>query len=168
MSPILEQDYIGLSEPSSVERSSDKISSSSSSSSNICPEDRKDNVLNLKDTELRLGLPGSQSPERKAGPGVSLFGKDLEDKTNGLKSSVSGAKRGFSDAIHGSGKWDLRINGGSDVGFGGGGATKNISTLQSCLPGHAGKEVGAPLVAKPVEEKNTSSAKEHGSAPASK
>jgi len=56
--------------------------------------------LNLKATELRLGLPGRESPERE---GV-------------FKSAVvSGAKRGFSDAIHGgSGNW----NGGSEVGLG--------------------------------------------------
>ncbi|XP_027168319.1 auxin-responsive protein IAA27-like [Coffea eugenioides] len=179
MSPPQEQYYIGLSEASSVERNSDKISSSSSSSSNICPEDEGNNALNLKETELRLGLPGSQSPERKAGHGVSLFGKDLEEKTSGFKSCVSGAKRGFSDAIDGSGKWDLRMKVSSDVSFGktevlfspGGGkdgASKNINTLQSCLPGLPGKEAGAPPAAKPVEEKNTSSAKDHGSSPASK
>nr|AFK49596.1 unknown [Medicago truncatula] len=61
--------------------------------------------LNLKATELRLGLPGSESPERENG-GV-------------LKSLVSGAKRGFSDAITdgGSGKWVLSGNGGSEVGL---------------------------------------------------
>uniref|UniRef100_A0A5B6ZRQ6 Auxin-responsive protein n=1 Tax=Davidia involucrata TaxID=16924 RepID=A0A5B6ZRQ6_DAVIN len=100
--------YIGLSETCSMERSSEKISSSSSC--NVSTEDEKDSALNLKETELRLGLPGSESPERKAGLGMSLFGKDLEDKTNGyslspLKNFVSGAKRGFSDAIDVSGKW---------------------------------------------------------------
>ncbi|KAI7754239.1 hypothetical protein M8C21_027759, partial [Ambrosia artemisiifolia] len=40
--------------------------------------------LNLKATELRLGLPGSESPER----------------TTNIKTLVSGAKRGFSDTIH--------------------------------------------------------------------
>lgn len=51
--------------------------------------------LNLMETELTLGLPGSQSPERsKPNLGVSIFGKEL-------KNAVSGAKRGFSDAIDG-------------------------------------------------------------------
>lgn len=91
MSVPLEHDYIGLSEPSLMEKSSDKISSSSSSSSS---------VLNLKETELRLGLPGSESH------GVSLFGKDLDPLSN----FSSRTKRGFSDAIDASGKWDLSIN----------------------------------------------------------
>ncbi|XP_076950733.1 auxin-responsive protein IAA27-like [Bidens hawaiensis] len=52
--------------------------------------------LNFKATELRLGLPGSESPERE----VVL---------------VAGAKRGFSDAIKGgSWKWVLA---GDDVGL---------------------------------------------------
>ncbi|KAJ4913379.1 Auxin-responsive protein IAA27 [Raphanus sativus] len=57
-------------------------------------EDNNNNdVLNFKATELRLGLPGSESPER-----VGFMS---------LKSScpVSGAKRVFSDAINGSTKW---------------------------------------------------------------
>jgi len=53
------------------------------------------NGLNLKATELRLGLPGSESPERD---------NDLLEEKNAyslcmLKGLVSGAKRGFSDAI---------------------------------------------------------------------
>ncbi|KAK7398966.1 hypothetical protein VNO78_10140 [Psophocarpus tetragonolobus] len=56
--------------------------------------------LNLKATELRLGLPGCESPEREG-----VFKSVV----------VSGAKRGFSDAIHGgSENW----NGGSELAFG--------------------------------------------------
>ncbi|KAF5748565.1 putative Auxin-responsive protein IAA27 [Tripterygium wilfordii] len=56
--------------------------------------------LNMKATELRLGLPGSESPERetnKNNSGDSLL------HPQGLNKSpfVSGSKRGFSDAIHG-------------------------------------------------------------------
>ncbi|KAK7823085.1 auxin-responsive protein iaa27 [Quercus suber] len=115
MSIPLEHDYIGLTETSSMERSSEKLSSSTSST--LSTEDVKSSALNLKETELRLGLPGSESPERK----VSLFGKDLEDKHNGyplspLKNLVSGAKRGFSDAIDGSsGKWAFSMSNGSEV-----------------------------------------------------
>ncbi|KAJ0074780.1 hypothetical protein Patl1_34246 [Pistacia atlantica] len=117
MSTPLEHDYIGLSETSSMERSPEKLSSSSSSSS--CSTELNNNnsknktCLNFKETELRLGLPGSRSPERKTPHGVSLFGKDIENNTNGfcvtpLKNIVSGAKRGFSDAIDGSsGNWEV-------------------------------------------------------------
>lgn len=65
--------------------------------------------LNLKATELRLGLPGSESPEREGTNGFSAP----------LKGLVSGAKRGFSDAIDGgSGNWVLSGNGGSEMGSG--------------------------------------------------
>lgn len=194
MSPPLEQDYIGLSETTPmVERSSEKISSSSSSSSSsntLCTEeDGKRNVLNLKETELRLGLPGSHSPERKSNTttpcGLSLFGKEFEDKTKGFslvsaKIPVSGAKRGFSDAINGSGKWGFSMTGGSNADFAkvdsttftpnaGDGGGKNINTLQSCLPGAKAKEVGAPSsAAKPTQGKSAPAEKESGSAPASK
>ncbi|KAJ8539291.1 hypothetical protein K7X08_013543 [Anisodus acutangulus] len=105
MSIPVEHDYIGLSETSSMERSADNLSSSSSSPT-VCEDLEKHNVLKLKETELRLGLPGSWSPERKATTAsglLSLFGKDLEDNKNicvsvtPLKIIISGAKRGFSD-----------------------------------------------------------------------
>ncbi|GMI92734.1 phytochrome-associated protein 2, indole-3-acetic acid inducible 27 [Hibiscus trionum] len=51
----------------------------------------KKNGLRLKDTELRLGLPGSDSPERE----------DHDQNVLSPKSFVSGAKRGFSDALDG-------------------------------------------------------------------
>ncbi|KAL4651931.1 hypothetical protein ACB098_01G176600 [Castanea mollissima] len=99
MSVPLEHDYIGLS--SEAVPSMEGSERSSSGGLN----------LNLKATELRLGLPGSESPERDNGVGV-------------LKSLlvVSGAKRGFSDAIDGgSGKWVLSGNGGSEAELGKGG-----------------------------------------------
>ncbi|KAL3631913.1 hypothetical protein CASFOL_024897 [Castilleja foliolosa] len=158
MSIHQEHDYIGLSEPLPLEKSSEKKT-----------------LLNLKETELRLGLPGSESPERKAGFGVSLFGKDLKDESNNnsngfSKNLVSGAKRGFSDAINGSGKWGLGINGGSEGNLGksdcllslrGGvnGDCKSKSTLQSCSV----KEI-LPA-GKAVEEKKNENA---NNAPASK
>ncbi|KAI9109461.1 hypothetical protein K1719_019515 [Acacia pycnantha] len=80
MSRLLEHDYIGLAEKPSME-----ISAKSSHLN-----------LNLKETELRLGLPGSESPERKPTNIISLFGKDLQN-TNALKNLVAGSKRGFSD-----------------------------------------------------------------------
>ena len=99
MSVPLEHDYIGLS--SEAVPSMEGSERSSSGGLN----------LNLKATELRLGLPGSESPERDNGVGV-------------LKSLlvVSGAKRGFSDAIDGgSGKWVFSGNGGSEAELGKGG-----------------------------------------------
>ncbi|KAK4428118.1 Auxin-responsive protein IAA27 [Sesamum alatum] len=123
-------------------------SSSSSSSSGI----EKNSVLNLKETELSLslGLPGSDSDRN----GVSLFGKDLKDESSGnglcqgsLKSFVSGAKRGFSDAINGSGKWALCGSevdlGKNDVLFSPRGVIckgNNNMHSCSCLPGSSVKE----------------------------
>lgn len=97
-----ERNYLGLSDCSSVD---------SSPASNISKENKSN--LNLKATELRLGLPGSQSPER--GPELNLLatGK-LDEKTlfplapskDGICSSsqknvVSGNKRVFSDTMDG-------------------------------------------------------------------
>ncbi|OIT19310.1 PREDICTED: auxin-responsive protein IAA27-like [Nicotiana attenuata] len=79
MSIPLEHDYIGLSEASLMERNSDKNS----------------DVLNLKETELRLGLPGTEETNTGLNPSNNL---------------ISRTKRGFSDAIDASGKWDLSIN----------------------------------------------------------
>ncbi|KAK8618834.1 hypothetical protein V6N13_132813 [Hibiscus sabdariffa] len=113
-----------------LERSSGKISSSSSSSVESVEEKTRKTIyntsLNLKETELRLGLPGSQSPDRK----VCLFGKDLEsnDNSNGFavspfKNLVFGAKRSFSDAIdEPNEKWVFSVNGKSDVELPKGGA----------------------------------------------
>ena len=80
MSRALEHDYIGLAENPSMDG---KNSSS----------------LNLKETELRLGLPGCESPERKSGSALCLFGKELQNNNNNVCSLKAGAKRGFSDAI---------------------------------------------------------------------
>ena len=90
---IQEHDYIGLSEANMEIKACDITTNTN---------DKKD--LNLKATELRLGLPGSESPERKV--------------INGgvIKSLVTGAKRGFSDTINGgTGKWVFAINGGNDA-----------------------------------------------------
>ncbi|CAB4272573.1 unnamed protein product [Prunus armeniaca] len=187
MSMPLEHDYIGLTETSSMERSSEKISSSSSSALSTT-EDEKSSTFNLKETELRLGLPGSRSPDRKSGLGigVSIFGKDLEDnKHNGYtpnpsKNPVSGAKRGFSDAIDGSSeKWVF----GSEVDMGKGailfsprgmnnvkslGVESNGKTQQLCASAQAKQEVASvPQSPKPVLEKKPQ-VSEHASAPAAK
>ena len=68
MSPPLELDYIGLSPPAAA-----------------TPVD------DLKGTELRLGLPGSESPDRRVAAAAAATLDLLPTK---------GAKRGFSDDVH--------------------------------------------------------------------
>ncbi|KAF8377427.1 hypothetical protein HHK36_030804 [Tetracentron sinense] len=101
-SGLKERNYMGLSDCSSVDSSA--VSSLS--------EEKKNN-LNLKATELRLGLPGSQSPERD--PEIFLMSSaKLDEKplfpllpsNDGFcplsqKIVVSGNKRVFSDAMDG-------------------------------------------------------------------
>lgn len=90
MSMPLEHDYIGLSE---------SIPVPSMETNSKINNNKNKNGLNLKATELRLGLPGSESPERD---------DDTDDVAGGLKISLvsAGAKRVFSDAIDGaSGNW---------------------------------------------------------------
>ncbi|XP_071701242.1 auxin-responsive protein IAA27-like [Rutidosis leptorrhynchoides] len=107
---IKEHDYIGLSETTMEKKACNIINS--------------DKDLNLKATELRLGLPGSESPERE----VVYVG--------GIKNPVAGAKRGFSDTIHGgSGKWVFAGNGGSEVDLvKNGGSVKETDVLASPKP----------------------------------
>ncbi|KAG8642778.1 auxin-responsive protein IAA9 isoform X2 [Manihot esculenta] len=98
---LKERNYLGLSDCSSVD----------SSAVPSLSEENKNN-LNLKATELRLGLPGSQSPQREDFSLLST-GK-LDEKLlfpmlplkDGIGSSsqkhiVSGNKRGFSDTMDG-------------------------------------------------------------------
>ncbi|KAL5575190.1 hypothetical protein UlMin_016889 [Ulmus minor] len=177
----LEHDYIGLTESSSVmDRSPDKISSSSSTALSTT-EDEKSSAYNFKETELRLGLPGTQSPERKPCSGVSLFGKDLEEKQNGYspnvtKSAEAGVKRGFSDAIDGSsGKWVFSVGNGSEADLGkgavlfsprggnGGKPRGGLETGQQCLASASSMKE----VPKSVQEKKPQ-VSEHSSAPAAK
>ncbi|XP_052200254.1 auxin-responsive protein IAA27 [Diospyros lotus] len=164
--PLEEHDYIGLSEVSSMENS-EKLTLS------LGNNERKKG-LNLKATELRLGLPGSSSPERDAGDGPeSLY------PTKGL---VSGAKRGFSDTIGGgSGKWifsgncgsepDLARNGGllSPRGVNGGGKIVSVPENGSQQTHMTSKEA-VPQSPKPVLEKKpqVSTANGRGSSPSSK
>ncbi|XVE86912.1 hypothetical protein DITRI_Ditri18aG0073800 [Diplodiscus trichospermus] len=99
---LKERNYLGLSDCSSVD----------SSGASSLPEGNKNN-LNLKATELRLGLPGSQSPERETELCLLNSGK-LDEKplfpllpskdgicSSSQKSVVSGNKRGFSDTMDG-------------------------------------------------------------------
>ncbi|RDX75215.1 Auxin-responsive protein IAA8, partial [Mucuna pruriens] len=97
---LKERNYLGLSDCSSVDSST--VPSLSA--------EKKEN-LNLKATELRLGLPGSQSPERDTDL-FSLSSTKLDEKPlfpllptkDGIcslsqKPVVSGNKRGFSDTM---------------------------------------------------------------------
>lgn len=177
MSRALEQDYIGLAEKPSMDGGSDKLSSSSSSSSSV---DGKTSSLNLKETELRLGLPGCKSPERKSGPGLCLFGRELQNKHNVCSVATplkAGAKRGFSDAIDtSSGKRGSSVTDGSQGAAlfspKGGIVGKPLIALDTQTNNsHANtsiKEVGAvPQSAKPVQEKNDQVAAANGHANAS-
>lgn len=166
----LEHDYIGLSESVPSMGSSVKSSERNSTGSR----------LNLKATELRLGLPGSESPERDVdGDGVSVGG--VEDKSGFqlgvLKCLVSGAKRGFSDTIDGaSGKWVFSGSDGSEVDLGKGGnlfSPRGLNTGKA-LPGSecnnqpkalgvSTVKDGVPQSPKPLHEK-----KPQVSAPAAK
>lgn len=96
-----ERNYMGLSD-----------SSSEDSCMTATKSDGNKPLLNLKATELRLGLPGSESPERD--PDISLRSSShldekrlfpLHPSSDGHYSSphkavVSGNKRGFSDAMN--------------------------------------------------------------------
>ncbi|XP_047325891.1 auxin-responsive protein IAA8-like [Impatiens glandulifera] len=88
---LKERNYMGLTDCSSLD------SSANSSENKV--------NLNIKATELRLGLPGSQSPERNSDIFLGKFdektlfplhpSKDLLPQ----KTIISGNKRGFSDAM---------------------------------------------------------------------
>ncbi|GKV33519.1 hypothetical protein SLEP1_g42024 [Rubroshorea leprosula] len=99
---LKERNYMGLSDCSSVD----------SSVPSPTPDDRKAS-LNLKATELRLGLPGSQSPGRNKELCL-ISSAQLDEKplfplhpssdghcSSSQKTVVSGNKRGFSDAMDG-------------------------------------------------------------------
>lgn len=192
MTTPLEHDYIGLSEITSME-SSDKISSITTTTTTFSDSEKNsgciNNGLNLKATELRLGLPGSESPERISDKDSSVV--IVEDNNNNntpskngyplsvLKILVSGAKRGFSDTINsgGAGNWVFSASGGSDIKNGG-----FISPKGKGLVTPAAKDDGVPKSPRPatVQEKKTqisasnghgtqiSASNGHGNGPSSK
>lgn len=97
---LKERNYMGLSDCSSVDSSVPSFS-----------EETKSN-LNLKATELTLGLPGSQSSERDSDlclRSSTLFDEKAlfplcplaDDHHSSTKTAVLGNKRGFSDAMNG-------------------------------------------------------------------
>ncbi|KAK6912036.1 AUX/IAA domain [Dillenia turbinata] len=182
MSIPLEHDYIGLSEVSSMKNSDNNISTSSTVSSEDENKNEKSNDSVLK-TDLRLGLPGSESPERKFESGVSLSGKELEDGNGNnpfgsVKNFVSGAKRGFYEAIDGSGKWVFSGSEVVDSGKGnvlfsprsGKGSSVNVLEIlngqkSNGSSSNQGKDVS--LTPKSAQEKKPQ-VNEHSSAPAAK
>ncbi|KAL3526948.1 hypothetical protein ACH5RR_011604 [Cinchona calisaya] len=99
---LKEWNYLGFSD-----------SSSGDSSRITTVSKEKKSSLNLKATELRLGLPGSQSPERDSELNL-LSSEKFDEKplfpllplkdgicSSSQKTVVSGNKRGFSDTIDG-------------------------------------------------------------------
>ncbi|KAG4963789.1 Auxin-responsive protein IAA9 [Glycine max] len=99
-SKLKERNYMGLSDCSSVDSSAPSFS-----------DETKSN-LNLKATELRLGLPGLQSPERDSDlclrSSIQFDEKPLfplhpatDDHHSSSKPAVLGNKRGFSDVMSG-------------------------------------------------------------------
>ncbi|WOG89316.1 hypothetical protein DCAR_0208554 [Daucus carota subsp. sativus] len=143
MSALQEHDYIGLSE---LDAASDKLSSS-----DVSTENEKNK---LKETELRLGLPGL---------GLSLFGKDLEESEKSVGGfcaspfknfASSGAKRGFSDAIDGSSNWGLSVKVGSEVDLSRGGVDGVLEKNGAQKLGFTGANFSPSL--KVVEEKKVS------------
>lgn len=164
MSTPLEHDYIGLGEsPTSMEKSCDKISSSVSS--NLCSEDENTSFLNFKETELRLGLPGSDcdSPQNNK----IIFGKDLKKNNHNNGYSVSSTpsknlKRGFSDAISASsssGKWIFSV---SDD------ATEPDLENGSNASARCNKEVDMVLLAQFEKQDQIADMNDHATAPAAK
>ncbi|XP_059640611.1 auxin-responsive protein IAA9-like [Cornus florida] len=143
-SGLKEHNYLALSDCSSVDSST--VSSLS--------EDNKNNA-NLKATELRLGLPGSQSPERDPDFSLLCSGK-LDEKPlfpllpakDGICSSlqkaiVSGNKRGFSDTVDGfSGMRGSVYTEGNWMFHAAGSDSETAQTVgQGKLPGSAGINV---------------------------
>ncbi|KAK9066237.1 hypothetical protein SSX86_013558 [Deinandra increscens subsp. villosa] len=140
MSVPLEHDYIGLSDASSLERSSE--------SSNISSDNVTNNVFNLKATELSLGLPG--------------FGKISEENATKfgpvIKNYMSGAKRGFSDVnFNGSEKWGLKGGSEADLCKGIDGVFEKNQTQQLISSSDV----------KPVEVEKKGPVSENGSVPPS-
>ncbi|XP_068655562.1 auxin-responsive protein IAA9-like [Aristolochia californica] len=157
---LRERNYMGISECSSVERSVFSI-----------PSEKKETSLNLKATELRLGLPGSQSPPRD--PELCPLGtakldeKPLFPLAPLQKTVVSGNKRGFSDAMDGFPEGNFSANHGVNT------ILSSRPPVNSGLKTSSVKDqvAGPPSVLKDsakVSREKMSSPNNTGSAPAAK
>ncbi|KAJ0962601.1 hypothetical protein J5N97_027723 [Dioscorea zingiberensis] len=138
MTRPLEHDYIGL---TATKEKPEKL-----------PAEGEAEKLGFKETELRLGLPGSESPERNKGHGLIT------------KSFVSGAKRGFEDTIEGVGKWGLA---GSEVEVGKGGGLFSPRGEGGAGSGSRGMDAGG-AVGEGKKAQNKGKEADPGIAPASK
>lgn len=145
---LKEHNYMGLSDCSSSE--SYVISKLS---------EEKDANLNLKATELRLGLPGSQSPDRD--PEISLSKSELAEKPlfpllpikDGVfstlpKTVVSGNKRGFSDAMDEFSELKSATYGDGNWMFSTTGSEQETAKVQGKFSGNLG--VNAVLSSRPL------------------
>ncbi|CAL9227281.1 unnamed protein product [Arabidopsis halleri] len=138
-----EHNYIGLSEFPTMEATTMSDKTKTRDNNNV-----DDNGLNFKATELRLGLPGSESPDRVDSRFLAL---------NKSSCPVSGAKRVFSDAINESNKWIFSTGSTTATGDVGSGSGPGSSAVKD------GKSTTFPKPAVPVKEKKSSA-----TAPASK
>ncbi|KAK2645630.1 hypothetical protein Ddye_020825 [Dipteronia dyeriana] len=120
--------------------------------------------LNLKATELRLGLPGSESPERQSSDENSNKNKKGNTVVLSLKGLAGpGAKRGYSDAIDS--KWVFSGNTSDGSINNNGGKCVSGSDSGLCCP--VVKESGSAQSPKPVVvvQEKKSHTHNHGSAP---
>ncbi|KAJ1395614.1 PB1 domain [Sesbania bispinosa] len=164
---LKERNYLGLSDCSSVDSCASTVPSLT---------DEKKGNLNLKATELRLGLPGSQSPERD--PDLySLSSTKLDEKplfpllptkdgicSSSQKTVVSGNKRGFADTIDGFPQGKFTGNTGINVMLSPRASGAQPTTIKE-MPSKVLQE--RPCAAKGTVHNHTS-ASISGSAPASK
>ncbi|XP_027354418.1 auxin-responsive protein IAA9-like [Abrus precatorius] len=176
---LKERNYMGLSDCSSVDSSVPSFSEESKSK------------LNLKATELRLGLPGSQSPERDSDLSLRsstqfdekpLFPlrPSTDDPHSTLKIAVLGNKRGFSDAMNGfpEGKFHgnseanqiLSPRPASNLGLKPGSTVENVGTQQTKMKEVATTKVGLdrPHAVNETRPGLDGSANNNSSAPATK
>ncbi|PKI42068.1 hypothetical protein CRG98_037521, partial [Punica granatum] len=154
---LKERNYLGLSDCSSVDSS--RVSTLSN--------DNKSN-LNLKATELRLGLPGSQSPERDPSQQFVSSGK-LDEKLLfplvplSQTNVVSGSKRGFSEvnnSIPKEGNWMFHASENDVSGSGNPGINIKQSLGPACAQSNMGNEIqskGSNEHSRVINQKNAAS-----------
>ncbi|OIV96617.1 hypothetical protein TanjilG_28474 [Lupinus angustifolius] len=176
---LKEHNYMGLSDCSSVDSSVPSFSDESKSN------------LNLKATELRLGLPGSQSPERDSDlclrSSTQFDEKPLfplhpssEDHHSSAKIAVLGNKRGFSDAMNGFSEGKFVVNSetatilsprpSSNLGLKPGPLLESVTAQQAKMKELATGKVGLerPLALNETKPGLNGSANNNSSAPATK